>query len=346
MVDKGINGMTNADFARAIRSIRPIQTNEENSEHNSNDSNNLDYEFEMCDGWVDDNKEKKKKLYEDLVPIVQKIPKYMFKIPLEIITADVTDKRIDALIYLQKNIIRNDNTVMYSWNKIVEQSGYTVLKHGYSPNNKSHICNKFKDAMNYLYDAGYILEYDSSQSNRNTFCELMVDYNKLFPQNCYGRIYDFELKYIRENLKKSKKLTSSHVLLVLAYIRVTMNHTSTKNFSDMSNKYRKEKPEVCFKYFKTIAEKTYLSTKIVTSCVEWLTNAGIIVYEQLPAMTFENKEKKKIYFKKDFTIFADCYRYKFSNYVFKKDNVYDPVAELQNGRLLLEKSRRDYKPPK
>lgn len=309
-----------------------------------NTDNKFDEEFNI-DGLVDDENDKKentkKPKYELEQISLPKTDRRLFKVPIDVIKADITEKRIDAFLYLENYMVNGLNVVCYSWNHMVEKSGYKFKSH-YSYDDDKHICNKLRSAMNWLYESGYILDYDHSSYQRNIFNETRVDFEKLSPKNYYGRLYDFEIKYIRDKLNGSRRLTSSHVLLVLAYIRAYMVHTTFKDFSDMSKKKQKENPAVCCTFFKSIADCTHLSTKIVTSSIEWLVNAGIIVYEQLPAAKYTDKNKNKVYFKKGFSIIACCYKYKHTERSLIFDNSYNCNYELENGRKMCEKARRNY----
>lgn len=258
---------------------------------------------------------------------------YFTRIPLEVLKVPLNNKRIDVYYYLSFNKLRNDE-IFYSLYDMVSFSGFSINTRNKKENSTLY---NFQDIMKWFVDNEYIIDYDQKQFTGNKGQRSKLNVEKFYPKN-YGQIFDFEVDHIRDELHGSKKITSSEVLIVLAYIRLKTwrRVTNTAGIEDRKN-LKKKKPEIFYTYINRMANELNMTEYKVRSILEWLSKAGIIKFTQLPSNVVDKDRKK--YFNKGLTIIVDMYRFKNIWQRSVNDNTYNPDKELNLGRQYLMSSR-------
>lgn len=249
------------------------------------------------------------------------------KIPEDILVAQTSEKRIDAWIYLYFNQTR-DSTVSYCLNHMIEYSGYSVLPNKHATDS-TYAGNMFISAMQWFYENGYISDFKKEMFIGSKFQNSPVSLDSPHLSH-HGQIYDFEITYIKTHKPKYTRITTSKILLVLAYIRLKMwrRHNQSNGHSSPP---KKNKPEIFYSYINIIADKLHLDERMVSHTLSWLSENGFIAYEQLPT------DVSNGYYTTGYTVFVDRYRYYISRGTknMALDLSYDYKGELAYGKQYL-----------
>lgn len=116
---------------------------------------------------------------------------------------------------------------------------------------------------------------------------------------------------------QSSKVNISHILLLLAYIRININKS-------------RNKPRCCYRLYSSIENDIDLSIYNIKKALSILQELGIITVGESARTCFYNKETGKKSFANPFKIFAD------SRIYLPDNNSYDPLQEIEKQKLILE----------
>lgn len=200
------------------------------------------------------------------------IPQHYIRIPKEIILQDnLSEHRISALIYLHFN---------QTWEEFVHYSPiYMIQWCGYKPNwhrgTTENIFTKFKESMQWLYENGYILDFDKDKYVQNTFQSSLLNKDKMIPKNNYGMLFDFEIEAIMNHQSSYKPLNKSILLLLLSYIRA-FTWVRQNEISGHSEKSKKEKPEIFHSQFQTMENFIHVKARMISKATTVLEELGLI----------------------------------------------------------------------
>lgn len=162
---------------------------------------------------------------------------------------------------------------------------YIIQWSGYKPNwhrgTKENIYTKFRDCMQWYFENGYIIDFDKDKFSQSTFQSSLLNEEKIKPEGNFGILYDFEIEMIRNYQSSYKPLNKSILLLLLSYIRAfTWNRS---NFiSGHSEKSKKNKPEIFYSQFQTIAEFIGSNRKMISRATSVLEELGLIETYRMP----------------------------------------------------------------
>lgn len=263
---------------------------------------------------------------EIIKEIKPQVPKLYVKVPKQIILENsLTEHRISVLCYLNYNQTW-EKTIGYSPIHMIQWSGYKANWRKL-PNGNKNIYDKFLDCMNWYFENGYIIDFDSKKYIRNTFQSSLLNADIIFPKNNFGLIYDFEIKAITNYKSSYTSLNKSILLLVLSYIRA-FTWIRSNEVSGHSEKSKRNKPEIFYSHFKTIGENLGINPKLVSRATDILRDLGILKVYEMPTYQDENK-----YWHNGETIFICPYKissYKGNLRVSSKDE-YNWEKELEYG---------------
>ena len=251
-------------------------------------------------------------------------------IPREIIyDKNLGDKRVIVYSYLCCRRAL-DNTVAFSIPELVKWTGLQPNYH------KGKINEKYLDVLEILSNYGYFefcpdFEKLKSIGNSNEYYKTKLNINKFdTPNDGFGIIYFDELHKIinfKKELENKKidtsRLSASYILLLLAYIRVNIRKNT-------------DKPQCCYRLYKTISEDIGLSERYITRIVEILDVMNIIKYQECKRERYKDKDGKYGFLTTP-KVFADYRRFKkdqHENIIF--DQEYDYKSEIQKQMIILK----------
>ena len=254
------------------------------------------------------------------------------KVPRELIYAStVSEKRASCFSYLIFNSTLQD-TVAYSAKQIITWCGF-------KPNwnrskTKANIYDKFLDCMTWIYQNGYILNFEDTEFTGNNYCYSLLNTDKMFPSDNFGIIYDFEIEKIKNYKSKYRTLTQSTILLILSYIRVNLWKRSA-NLEFQEEKLKKEKPEICNKQILEISNDIGISERLISRSIDILVELDIIDMSPMPRFQDELGN-----WHTEDSIFVNKYKFIRNEHgVIIKDNSYDYESELSNGIDFIRKRK-------
>lgn len=263
------------------------------------------------------------------------MPNYV-KIPRQIVyDTSLSDKRIVIFSYLCARRALDD-TVAFSTTELCRWSN---MKPNYRD---GKINQKYYDVLFNLSQRDYFVSYpdfnklSKEKTNSSKFQIIQLNIEKFDVANGFGIIYFDELQSIlnfKEGLKDSGidlyRMSSSYILLLLSYLRVNMNRDP-------------DKPQCCYRLYKTIASDIGISERYVGRAVEILGALNIINSWECNRTRYV-KDDGTIGFYTNFKIFADYRRFikdTLGNQVI--DFNYDSNQEIQKQLESFESQKRIY----
>ncbi len=249
-------------------------------------------------------------------------------IPKEIIyDTDIDNKRVLLFSYLccRRTL---DDTVAFSIGELCKWSDMKP--------NRQHgkINDKFITLLSDFSKKKYFIEHPDFKSitlyDTSTYYNMKLDITKFDNLKHFGLIYFEELRKII-NFKKEvhnkdinlERITSAHILLVLAYLRLNM--------------YRKpDKPMCCYRFYEKISQDIGISERYVGRVVEILDDLKIIKYKEAPRTRYKNKQGQWS-FNTGTKVFAD---YKYFTPKGEEILEYDCDDEIQTQIEILTKERK------
>ena len=200
------------------------------------------------------------------------------KIPKEVILANILpEHRISALLYFNYNQTW-ENTVHYSPIYMIQWCKYKANWHRGTEKN---IFTRFRDCMDWYFENGYITDFDKGKYIQNTFQSSLLNMEKINPKNNFGILYDFEIEAINKYQSPYKPLNKSILLLLLAYIKA-FTWIRTNESSGHSEKSKKNKPEIFYSQFQTIAAFIGSDRKMIAKTTLVLEKLGLIKTHRMP----------------------------------------------------------------
>jgi hypothetical protein len=200
------------------------------------------------------------------------------RIPKSILKFDELDNiRICIYIYLcRKRAL--DDTVYFSINALLANSGYKISNH------KNKTSNKFVSILNEFASKSYFIDYSIFENYKLNECvEVTLNIDKFDVLENFGiiflneidKILNFKL-HIAEN-KKLPSITPSKLLLILSFIRI---HKSRR--SPNQNKHPEKKPEIYYRRYIDLAADLNMYPDTVSLGVKILSELDLIVCKELP----------------------------------------------------------------
>ena len=218
-----------------------------------------------------------KKLDIPKIVLPERVNKFV-KVPKKVILAkELSEHRLSAFLYLNYNQTW-DETVHYSPLYMIQWSGY---KTSWNRSNKDNIYEKFKRCMQWLFENGYIIDFDVNKYILSNFQSSLVNREKLSPLNNFGILYDFEIDAISKFKSTYKPLNTSVLLLLLSYIRA-FTWVRSNEISGHSESSKKEKPEMLQTTFQSIEFFTGISRKLISRAMAVLESMGLIKTHRMP----------------------------------------------------------------
>ena len=250
------------------------------------------------------------------------MPNYV-KIPRQIVyDTSLSDKRVVIFAYLCARRALDD-TVAFSTTELCRWSN---MKPNYRD---GKINQKYYEVLSKLSQHDYFVScpdfnmLGKEKTNSSKFQIMQLNIEKFDVANGFGIIYFNELQSIfrfKEELKYSGidlyRMSSSYILLLLSYLRVNMNRDS-------------DKPQCCYRLYKTIAADIGISERYISRAVEILNALNIIDNYECKRTRYV-KDDGTISFYTNFKIFADYRRFtkdSFGNQIV--DFNYDSKKEIQ-----------------
>lgn len=202
------------------------------------------------------------------------------QIPKDIIyDTSIGEKRILVFTFLccRKSL---DDTVALS---IAEICNWSKMKLNRKP---GKINDKYLSVLASFINSGYFYDTQNLKStsfnNFNTYYRLDFNMDKYCSTKHFAIIYFDEIQKVinfKEELLNTKinmeRLTSSYMLLVLAYLRVNMNRNTSK-------------PLCCYRLYKKISDDLGISERYVSRIVEVLDVLKIIKHDEMPKTRFKD----------------------------------------------------------
>lgn len=263
------------------------------------------------------------------------MPNYV-KIPRQIVyDTSLSDKRVIIFSYLCARRALDD-TVAFS---TIELCRWSNMKPNYRD---GKINQKYYEVLFNLSQQGYFYscpdfnKLSAEKTNSFKFQIIQLNIEKFDVANGFGIIYFDELQSIlnfKEELKDSGidlcRMSSAYILLLLSYLRVNMNRDP-------------DKPQCCYRLYKTIASDIGISERYVSRAVEILSALNIINSYEC-SRTRYIKDNGTIGFYTNFKVFADYRR-------FTKDTLgnqvmdfnYDSEQEIRKQLEIFESQKRIY----
>lgn len=254
------------------------------------------------------------------------------KIPREIIyNKEISEKRVILFSYLCSRRALDD-TVAFSTSELCHWSRLKPNYHEGKINQKYLATLSSLSHYNYFENHPNFEKLAKEKKNSTDYYNVKINIEKFDIPDSFGIIYFDELERIlnyKEELKSKNvdlnRMSSSYILLLLAYLRVNMNRDLTK-------------PLCCYRLYQTISEDIGLSERYIGRIVEILDLLNII----------KNKEAKRTRYKKSNgsygfitapKVFADYERFvkdQFGNY--KIDESYDYKDEIKKQLEILQQN--------
>lgn len=222
-----------------------------------------------------------------------------------------------------------DDTVAFSIPELVKWTGLQPNYH------KGKINEKYLDTLELLSHYGYFescpdFNQLKSIGNSNDYYKINLNISKFdTPEDGFGIIYFDELQKIinfKKELENKKidtsRLTSAYILLLLSYIRVNIRKNT-------------DKPECCYRLYKTISEDIGISERYITRIVEILDVMNIVKFQECKRERYKKDGKYK--FLTTPKIFVDYRRFKkdqYNNNII--DQEYDYLTEIQKQLIMLK----------
>lgn len=190
-----------------------------------------------------------------------------------------------------------------------------------------NIFTKFRDCMKWYLEKGYIIDFDEEKYIQSIFQSSLLNNEKLIPKNNFGILYDFEIEIINRYESPYKPLNKSVLLLLLSYIRA-FTWIRTNEISGHSEKSKKNKPEIFFSQYQTIAAFIGSNRKMIARATSVLEQLGLIKTYRMPRYKDSNDN-----WHTDDIIYVCPYRYVFRNgqIVLCNKDEYNCEKELENG---------------
>ena len=192
--------------------------------------------------------------------------------------SNLPEHRISALIYLNYNQTW-DETANYSPIHMIQWSGY---KPNWRTGKRDNIYDKFRNSMQWLFENGYILDFDEEIYVQNSFQSSLLNKEKLVPKNNFGIVYDFEIEIIMQYKSSYKPLNKSILLLLLSYIRA-FTWTRYTTLTGHSEKSKKEKPEIFHSQFEIMENFIGIKAKMISKATKVLEELGIVKTHRMPS---------------------------------------------------------------
>lgn len=248
-----------------------------------------------------------------------------------ILENSLPEHRISILLYFLYN---------QTWDEMVHYSPiYMIRWSGYKPNwhrgTSENIYTKFRDCMQWYFKNGYLLNFDKDIFVQNTFQSSLLNKKEIVPTENFGIIYDFEIERIMKYKSNYRPLNKSILLLLLSYIRAfTWNRTN--QFTGHSEKSKKNKPEIFHSQFKTIAQFTGNTEKMISKATSVLEELGLIMTYRMPRYKDTNGN-----WNTDDIIYVCPYKFESSknNIIKRNTDQYDYKKELENGIVFLREQK-------
>lgn len=250
------------------------------------------------------------------------------KVPKEVILADtLPEHRISALLYFNYNQTW-ENTVHYSPIYMIQWCKYKANWHRGTEKN---IFTKFRDCMDWYFENGYVIDFDKEKYIQNTFQSSLLNMEKVNPKNNFGILYDFEIETINKYQSPYKPLNKSILFLLLAYIKA-FTWIRANESSGHSEKSKKNKPEIFYSQFQSIAAFIGSDRKMIAKATEVLEKLGLIKTHRMPRYKDSNDK-----WHTDDIIYICPYRYIWRNnqIVQCTKEEYNYEKELEYGILFL-----------
>lgn len=200
------------------------------------------------------------------------------RIPKSILKFDESDNiRMCIYIYLcRKRAL--DDTVYFSINSLLINSGYKISNH------KNKISNKFIAILNEFASEAYFIDYSIFEDYKLNECmEVTLNIDKFDNLENFGIIFLNEIdKILNYKLHVSKdkipsSITPSKLLLILLFIRI---HKSRRSVNQ--NKHPNKKPEIYFRRYIDLAADLNMYSDTISLGVKILSELDLIVYKELP----------------------------------------------------------------
>lgn len=253
---------------------------------------------------------------------------HFIKIPKEVIlTNTVPEHRTSIFLYFNYNQTW-ENTVHYSPIYMIQWCKYKANWHR---GTKKNIFTKFRDCMDWYFENRYIINFDKEKYIQNTFQSSLLNYEKLNPKNNFGILYDFEIEIINKYQSSYKPLNKSILFLLLSYIKA-FTWIRTNEITGHSEKSKKNKPEIFYSQFQTMAAFIGSSRKMVAKATAVLEELGLIETYRMPRYKDSNDN-----WHTDDIIYILPYKYVSRNkkIVLCTKEEYNPEKELEYGILFL-----------
>lgn len=242
------------------------------------------------------------------------------------------DKRVIVYSYLCCRRALDD-TVAFSINELVKWTGLVPNYHD------GKINNKYLDYLELLSHYGYFESYPdfsklkNVKGNGNYYYKTKLNIEKFdTPDNGFGIIYFDELQKIinfKKELENKKidtsRLSSAYILLLLAYIRVNIRRNT-------------DKPQCCYRLYKTISDDIGISERYVSRIVEILDVMNIIKFQECRRERYKDGDGKYGFLTTP-KVFADYRHFKkdqYENIVI--DQEYDYISEIQRQMIILQQN--------
>ena len=211
---------------------------------------------------------------------------HFIKIPKEVILANnLPEHRISAFLYLNYNQTW-EYTVHYSPTYMIQWCKYKANWHRGTTEN---IFTKFRDCMKWYFKNGYIIDFDEKKYIQSTFQSSSLNKEKLSPKNNFGILYDFEIEIINRYESSYKPLNKRILFLLLSYIRA-FTWVRTNELSGHSEKSKKNKPEIFYSQFQTIAAFIGSNRKMIARATIVLEELGLIKTHRMPRYKDSNNK--------------------------------------------------------
>lgn len=257
---------------------------------------------------------------------------YFIKVPKEVILAkDIPEHRLSAYLYFHFNRTKDD-LVHYCPIYMIKWCKY---KPNWHRGTNENIYTKFRDSMQWFFENGYLIDFEKEKYIQTTFQSSLLNIDKLNPGRDYGSLYDFEIRAINDYHSSYKPLNKSILFLLLSYIRA-FTWYRTNELTGHSEKSKKDKPEIFYSQFTTIAAFIGINRKMVSKATEVLEQLGLIKTHRMPRYKDSSDN-----WHTDDIIYISPYKYKsYCGQICKcSKEEYDYEDELKYGILYLREKK-------
>lgn len=277
---------------------------------------------------IKNNESDTQSIQSDIDPVSPRIPERYVKVTKELILEkSLPVHRISALAYIDYN---------QTWDEMVHYSPiYMIQWCGYKPNwrkgKRENIYDKFLNCMNWFYENGYLINFDSKNYIQNNFQTSLLNMEKILPEGNFGVIYDFEIDAIMNYQSTYKPLNKSIILLVLAYVRAfTWIRPTLKTGFTIDSK--KDKPEIFSSQFESMETQIGVSSRLISKATRVLEQLGIIKTYRMPSY----QDKEGVWHTDDL-IYVCPYKIVYENGNFRlcDEEEYSWKKEMEYGTLFL-----------